>query len=135
MAELEDAKIDLARHQEALEIVSAFAGQLHEHMQTRTDSEGGFKHAPEVEQACGDIAGVYCHRTCCSKQLYLVCPCCHLVRHFSLMICCLLSTVFDLGDTSGGFTDVYRALPCGVPCERKSHNSMPFSDHSGSFHG
>ena len=64
MAELEDAKFDLARHQEALDIVSAFAGQLHGHMQTRTDSEGGFKHAPEVEQACGDVAGVHCHRTC-----------------------------------------------------------------------
>ncbi|KAL3142326.1 hypothetical protein ABBQ38_002666 [Trebouxia sp. C0009 RCD-2024] len=57
VGELQEMKNDLARHEEVLETVSAFAAQLHEHMQTRTDREG-VTQAPAVAQACGEIAGL-----------------------------------------------------------------------------
>lgn len=78
MGELQEAKHDLARHEEVLETVSAFAVQLHEHMQTRTDGIG-VTQAPEVAQACGEIAGMHSDHTCSSKTsvvcLSLFSPC------------------------------------------------------------
>lgn len=47
---------DLTRHQEALSVVSAFAAQLHGHMQTCT-SEQAVTHGSEVLQACCRVAG------------------------------------------------------------------------------
>lgn len=48
---------DLSRHQEALDAVSVFAAQLHEHMQTCTDGEA-VTDDPQVSQACCEVAGV-----------------------------------------------------------------------------
>ena len=52
------ASDDLSRHQEALDAVSVFAAQLHEHMQICTDGQAG-THDPQVSQACCDVAGVH----------------------------------------------------------------------------
>lgn len=48
---------DLKRHQEALDVVSTFAAQMHEHMQTCTDGQA-VTQGPEVLQACCEVAGV-----------------------------------------------------------------------------
>lgn len=109
VGELQEMKNDLARHEEVLETVSAFAAQLHEHMQTRTDREG-VTQAPAVAQACGEIAGVYCHHTCLLQT--------SVFRPSLFSPCLVLSPSYtgcDLGNTSGGGTErLYRALPFWV---------------------
>lgn len=81
-AELQAAD-DLARHQEALNVVSAFAAQLHGHMQTCT-SEQAVTHGSEVLQACCKVAGADVTSTLWSETTLLVSPClshCLLLLH------------------------------------------------------
>lgn len=61
----QQARLDLGRHQEVMETVSAFAMQLHDHMQTRTD-KGVVTQAPELAQACGETAGMHLQHSCFS---------------------------------------------------------------------
>lgn len=75
-AELQ-ASDDLSRHQEALDVVSTFAAQLHEHMETCIDGQA-VTHDPQVAQACCEVAGVHD----ITALLYNIPPC--------LFLCSLL---------------------------------------------
>lgn len=72
-AELQAAD-DLARHQEALSVVSAFAAQLYGHMQTCTKGLA-VKHDPDVLQACCKVAGGLVTSTLWFATTLLASPC------------------------------------------------------------
>lgn len=72
-AELQAAD-DLARHQEALSIVCAFAAKQRGHMQTCTSGQA-VTHDPEVLQACCNIAGKLLTSTLCYEATLFLCPC------------------------------------------------------------
>ena len=52
------ASDEVSRHQEDLDVVSTFAAQVHEHMQTCTNGQA-VTHGSQVLQACCEVAGAY----------------------------------------------------------------------------
>ena len=109
-AELQ-ASDDLSRHQEALDVVSTFAAQLHEHMETCIDGQA-VTHDSQVAQACCEVAGVHDIQHCSITSL-LVCSC---------VPCCLRPLLDSLhlnaykGNASGVMSNILSRIGCDQFC-------------------